>query len=209
MGVTVATTRVACNTSTGNQDITTTDLGGLTPKAAYFAATSATSDGTAANHWVLSTGAATGTGNRWAVASSSEHGIGATDSHRRMTNDECVMLLDPADGTIDGEADFVSFIEDGVRINWGDAPAAAYLLTVVLFAGTDLSALADSQTTVATTDNTLDITDVGFEPDQVIFGSHGALLNDTTGTFGTHSVGIADNGVGVVQPQENRGRGRG
>ena len=31
MGVTIATTRAACNVALGNQDFTTADLGGLTP----------------------------------------------------------------------------------------------------------------------------------------------------------------------------------
>ena len=47
MGITVATTRVAVPTSTGTQDITTTDLAGLTPKAAMLTLSYASSDGTA------------------------------------------------------------------------------------------------------------------------------------------------------------------
>lgn len=44
MGITVAVTRVACPIVTGNFDVTTTDLGGLTPKAAYFIVSYATID---------------------------------------------------------------------------------------------------------------------------------------------------------------------
>jgi len=49
MAITIDVFRTAANTSTGNQTFTGS-LGGLTPKAAKFEITRATTDGTAANH---------------------------------------------------------------------------------------------------------------------------------------------------------------
>ena len=212
MGVTAATIRVACDTSTGNQDITTADLGGLTPKAALFIVSYGVTDGTPAAHAVLSYGAATGTSNRWVVGGTNEDAQGTTDTDRFAYADRCIEIMNPGDQTTDGRADFVSFITNGVRINWSDAPASAYLLTVVLFAGTDLSVHANTFTMHATVNNAVDVTDPGFEPDVLIlaggsdlsFGnslaqwqlSYGFVHNDrasgiTQRAVGTKSIGGA------------------
>lgn len=199
MGITVAATRAAVNTATGNQDFTTTALGGLTPKAAYFVVTYATTDGTAANHAMLGIGAATGTANRWAAAVSSEHAAGSSDTYCSGSTTTCVRIISPIDGTVDGEADFVSFITNGVRINWSNAPAAAYLLTVVLFAGTDLSAHANNVALGDTLDNAVDVTAPGFRPDVVLTAliptivgemCWGMVQEDGAGTVSQRSYGF-------------------
>jgi hypothetical protein len=192
MGITVATTRVACNTGTGNQDITA-DLGDLTPAAALFTIVAATADGTPADHAVMGTGAATSTSERWAIAGSAEHNVGTTDCYRRMETDRCVLILNPADGTVDGEADFVSFITNGVRINWSDAPSAAYYLIVDLFAGTDLSAKALTFTMAATEDDTVDVTTLAFEADVLLVVSHCSSTVDSTDDHCFISLGVVLN----------------
>ena len=197
MGITVAVTRVACDTGGGNQTITAADLGGLTPKAALFMVTSCVTDGTAADHAIIGIGAATGTGNRWTFTSVQEHNQGTTDVSRRGTTDECIQIVDN-NGAIDGEADFVSFNANNVIINWGDAPSAAYLMTVVLFAGTDLSAHADTAT-LGNQDVESDVTDPGFEPDVVLMGTPGYTLDDAEHTGGWMSFGVAVNKTGVPQ----------
>jgi hypothetical protein len=192
MSSTVAVTRVACNTGTGNQDITTADLGGLTPVAALFIATHATSDGTAADHALWSVGAATATDEQWVVANHNEHGSATANSGRRAATDECVMIVSTNSGTVNGEAAFVSFIENGVRINWGNPLGSAFLLTVVLFAGAEVSAHADVLT-LSTEDTAVDVTDPAFEPDLVLFGTDCMTFgdSDTAGLF--WSVGAAVN----------------
>ena len=193
MGVTIATTRVASNTSTGNQTITTADLGGLTPVAATFIITRATSDGTAADHASMGIGFAVSSSERLAVATSDEHGQGAADTYRRATEDECVMILNPTDGSVDGEADFVSFSADGCTINWGNAPASAYLLTVIFFAGTDVSAHVDTFAASGTEDASVDVTDPGFEPDVVFVASHRSAWDDSVISNSALSWGCAVN----------------
>lgn len=88
MGVTVAVTRVACNTSTGDQTITTTDLGGLTPKAAMFIITQAVTDGAAANHAVWGLGFTDGT-TSFCSASEDEHGLSTTDTQKAARRAGC------------------------------------------------------------------------------------------------------------------------
>jgi hypothetical protein len=79
MGVTVAVTRVAANTSTGTQDITTNDLGGLTPKAVMLIATRGVTDGAAADgagfYWGMSDGT-----NEVAGGYESEHNQATMDN---------------------------------------------------------------------------------------------------------------------------------
>lgn len=198
MSVVIATTRTACNTSTGNQDITTTDLGGLTPKAAFFTVTHATVDGTATDHAIIGIGAATATDERWSCSVGSENAQGTTDTDRRGATDECIIKLLAGSASVDGEADFVSFITNGVRINWGNAPASGFLLTVTLYAGTDLSAKAGISS-LSTQDNTTDVNTVGFEPDVVFFGTHNTLINDSGYTLAMLSYGVATNKNPVVQ----------
>ncbi len=55
-----------------------------------------------------------------------QDGWGTTATDWCGMTDECVMILQPGGSTVDGEADFASFITNGVRINWGNAPAAAF-----------------------------------------------------------------------------------
>jgi len=198
MGVTVAVTRVACNTSTGTQDITTTDLGGLTPKAALFVVTKATSDGSAATHAVLGMGATDGT-NQWAIGNMARDAQSSTQCARRAMTDECVMIMVDTGPSVDGEAAFSSWITNGVRIDWGDAPAAAYLLTVVFFAGTDLSVDVGTFTFASTVNTDTDVTSVGFEADAVLFASHANPINDTGYTSFFASFGIALNSSPVRQ----------
>jgi cellulose synthase/poly-beta-1,6-N-acetylglucosamine synthase-like glycosyltransferase/mannose-6-phosphate isomerase-like protein (cupin superfamily) len=198
-GVAVATTRVTANTSTGNQDITTNELGGLTPKAAIITASYAVTDATAANHNVISYGATTGASNEWVTAHTSEDGQDPTDADQTWETNLSVLLRNPGAQTVDGSAEFNSWIENGIRINWTNAPAAAYFLTVTLFAGSDLSAHANSAITNTTQDASTDITDPGFEPAIVIGGGTYRASGLRDATHHTFGVGFAHNdGAGGI-----------
>lgn len=210
MGITVATTRVAANTSTGTQDITTTDLGGLTPGAVILILSGATSDGTAADDVQLTMGFATGASNEVSLHTNDEHGQSTTDSatHREFTSGDSPTILTvctPGTTNIVAVAEFSTFITNGVRINWTDAAESAFLITAIFFAGTDLSAYAGSFTTNATQDAATDVTDPGFEPDLVFTLAHdesnaenrngarfcfGATHNDGAGGIDQLSCGI-------------------
>lgn len=198
MGITVATTRVACNTATGNQNITTADLGGLTPKAVFFTITRCTADGTPIANAIIGLGAATSSSNRWAMAVSDRDAQANTANFRRGMTDECVLALFVGGG-IDGEADFVQFIADGCTINWGNACASAYLLTATFFAGTDLTALADVFTAAAAQDATVDVNTVGFEPDILLTSTFGYVFTDVAAITFYFSHGLVLNKTPVEQ----------
>lgn len=198
MGITVSVTRVACTIDTPpyTQDITTADLSGLTPKAALFIVSGGITDGTAADEARLSFGAATGSSNRWALCGFDEHNVATSNTIDAQSTVHCVFVRDP--GVTIASADFDSFITNGVRIEWDVAPPSAYLLTVVLFAGTDLSAHANNVALGNTIDLTADVTAPGFEPDNLIC-SLSASASQSNNWRVSNNAGFAYNdGVGGV-----------
>lgn len=195
MGVTIAVTRVAANVGVGNQTITTADLGGLTPKAALFIITEGSVSGTPAAHAVLGFGAADSS-SQWALTIRSRDGQASTDTVRRAMTDECITIINAAANTIDGEASFVAFGANNVTINWGNAPAAAYLLTVVFFAGSDLDADVSVFQMPNVLNGAVDVNGVGFNPDAVFLGTHCVLFDDATWQPHMLSFGVAINGGG-------------
>lgn len=198
MSVEVATTRVACSTGGGTQDITIDRLGNRVPAAALFFVTRATTDGDFSDHAIFGMGAATDTSEQWAWCIKDEDGQNPTDLDRRGATDECVMILDTA-GNVDGEANFSAFIAGGVRINWGNTPAAAYLLTVVLFVGSSLSAKADVFTTNALQNNSTDVNTVGFPPDVLLTSCFGFTFTDATAAGTLPAIGTVTNKASVSQ----------
>ena len=209
MGVTIAATRVACNTATGTQDITTSDLGGLTPKAALFFVSLATADNTAVDGAVIGWGATDGTVSLCQTAQD-QHGVGTSNSLRKGEAIPVVIMDGSATNVKDGEAAFSAWITNGVRINWTNAPAAAYLLTAVFFAGTDLSAYCNYAELV-TEDTGVDVTTVGFEAD-VLFTwlqdrSAGGSANATFGMGFVHNdrAGTVTQRAGYLRARDNVG----
>lgn len=187
MGVTVATVRVAANTSIGTQGITTPDLGGLTPKAVLLIVTRGVTDGTAADgagfYWGLSDGTNEATGGYEA-----QHAQASMDirSDQDTTANRILTIYDgTSDSVVEATANFVSFGADGVTIDWTDAPASAFLITAKFFAGTDLTANVGRQDLGNTADALIDITTIGFEADDVV-------------TFWNHSVDQGNLSIGVV-----------
>jgi hypothetical protein len=203
MGVTIAVTRVAANTGTGTQDITTTDLGGLTPKAVLLIATRAVTDGTAVDGAGMYMGASDGT-NEWTEGYESQHAQASMDSdHQQDTTSNRILTIydGTADGVVEGTANFDSFITDGVRIDWTDAPAGAYLITATFFAGTDLSTNVGTVGLGNTGNALIAVTSVGFEADVLIT----AILEGTTVINPNISMGLVHNNRGGTVTQRTMG----
>ena len=206
MGVTVEHVRVGAKTSNGTQTITTADLGGLTPVAAFIQIIRASVDGTAALHASIGYGAVVSASERWAVSAVDENSVETNNSSRRMTEDECIMLLDPTDGTVECEADFDSWVSDGFIIDWGSTnPATAFLITVTFFAGTDTVAHAATLSLPDSATGSTDVTAPGFEPAFVLFAGTRSAFNDTSSANCSMAFGIAANdgadsnfGIGAV-----------
>lgn len=196
MTVAIEVTRVACNTATGTQDITISGFG--TAKAALFICSVATTDGTAADDFNLSIGAATGTANEWCLTMSNEHSQVTTDIQSVPVSDRCVQINDAGTSVVDGDAEFTAFITDGVRINWLTAPSAAWLLTVVLLGGSNLSAHANNAS-LTTVNVAVDITAPGFEPEAIIAVCQGSGAMDVPKTQLIPSFGVVHNdGAGGI-----------
>jgi hypothetical protein len=192
MSIVLTTMRDTCGVAAGNRDYTTPNLGGLIPKGAWLTALYATSDGVGADHAVLGLGAVSGASNRWACCVAAQHGVTPSNTVRRGVTDQCVLLLDPATGGVDGEADFVAFIPGGIRLNWGNPCSAPFLLLIDFFAGTGLSACAVSFN-VGNQDVETNVNTIGWEPHALLtamiddvwddasrgtsYLSHGVVLN--------------------------------
>lgn len=199
MGITVAVTRVAANTSTGDQSITTTDLGGLTPKAVILIATRGVTDNTAVDGAGFYLGMSDGT-NELAQGYEEKHAQATmvTAEEEDTTADRILTIYDgTAADAVEGTANFSAFITNGVTINWGDAPAGAFLITAIFFAGTDLTVQVGSQTMGNTSNALVAITTVGFEADDLF-----TVTLEGTGTLAAGvSLGVVhnDRAGGVTQ----------
>jgi len=195
VGVTVAVHRFAINTVTGTQDITTPDLGGLTPKAAMFITSAGITDGTARVDGGMSVGFTDGTVTG-AAGTRADDALGTANTQRGSAltegtdEDSCVMLVSPTSNALEFRAEFDSWLTDGIRIDVIVAPSVAYLVTVVFFAGSDLTVDVDVVTIGNTVDNETDVTAPGFEPDLVFFTTIGANTPSQT-SQGHYSFGVA------------------
>lgn len=195
----IVVTRVACNTTAGTQDITVTGFG--TPVAAMFLMTHATADSTpVANAW-LGYGATDGT-RQWTVAcSSADNSANTSDGSRQMT-DQCISTVGVS-GAVDSEAAFSAWITDGVRINWGVAPASAQFLVVVLFGGSIATARADT-IDLGTSTSAQTYASMGFEAD-VLFTA-GVMNLNIDSNIASHGLwmGFVHNAGGGTITQMNQ-----
>jgi PKD repeat protein len=185
--VVIRQTRVALNTSSGNQTITAAGLGGITPKSARLIVVGATADGSAANNEMLGYGATAG-GAQWAAAMAAEHGAADTNAARMWTDDACLLLVNGGGDEV-LRATFVAWTADGLTINldWTGTPTA-YLVTVVFGAGTEYEAWAGTAALGAT--NATTNVSVGFAADAVhTVATWGG--RETAETDATLSLGLA------------------
>jgi hypothetical protein len=196
--VITAVVRISADTSTGTQDITTSDLGGLVPKAAIFICSVGVTDGTPAADFNLSYGAVDGT-RQWCTSSNTADSLGSTDTYSTTDTDKCIRINTAGTPTIDGDAEFTSFITNGVRINWLNAPSSAWLVTVILFTGEGITAHANAVGLGNSVDNSVDVTSPGFEPTVIFTACQGDLAADDGQTHVMPSFGLVHNGDSVVQ----------
>ena len=197
----VAIVRAVTNTATGTQTFTLAwaDAGSRTPKAALFIWSFATTDGTAIDGLVHGQGACDASA-QWANCVCSEHNVGTTNSAQDRVTDECIIFLNPADGTVEGEAAFSSFGSNTVVVNWGNAMSTARLVTVIAFAGDDLLVDVGSKTITAATDAADTVSGVGFEADLVFVVGHDTVTYPRTNS--NCSFGFCVNDAGTPPTQK-------
>lgn len=176
--------------ASGNQTITQPKLGGLTPKAVIFFWGGGVVNGIPKDSARIGVGAATGPLNRWAVTCRSRNGQIASSCVRRASGIHCIQMINNSATTIDGQADFVTFVVNGCTVNWPTVPNTEFKLEAVFFAGTDLSAHADT-IALSTQDTTVDVADPGFQPQGLVLASAGGDFNNTTLTNAIFNFGVA------------------
>lgn len=194
--ISIATIQGAANTGGGDQDFTVSGFG--TPKAYLVFMVGATINGQSFNHMKGSIGGGDGT-RQWVSAISSRNGNSTSNCFCRQATDESIMVLDTTNGTINGEANFVSFITDGVRFTWGNAPNLAVQISVVLFSGDDLNIYADNVSHTNGQDVSQSFTGAGFIPDAIFGVTTSQAFNDTAVANASFSYGWSVNSVPIRQ----------
>lgn len=176
----------------GTQDFTSSGFG--TPLCALFFGGYGTANGTVVNHAAFWIGAYDGT-RQYSIGGASEDAQATTDTGNFTDTNSALGTLLNTDQTKDGDGT-ASFITDGARLTWADAPPSAYLVNALLVGGTGVSNCYVGQlTTNATQDATASTTAPGFQPDIILaFMHHGNTSNQR------FSVGMGwRNGGTVVQ----------
>jgi hypothetical protein len=191
--MTVAVAVAAAKTSTGNQDITTTDLGGETPKACLFLYSRASANGTVTADAGASFGMTDGV-NQCAFAMWAQNGATSVGVATKIgTSAACIVAL-KATSAIHSAAAFVAFIANGVTVNWTVAAADGWLVTALFFSGSDwtvacgTSAISFAGVTTA----------LGFTPDCVLLaGASDAIAGTVATSFGQVTIGATTFGGGL------------
>lgn len=158
-------------TPTYTQDLTTSKLGGLTPKACMFICNGAIADDTLRDDAWSSIAFLAASASR--IVHNSIEDNTANQTINWAYSSGLVIWLTNGSGTNQARGTFNSYITNGVRVNLIDInPTAAYKITVVFFAGTDLSVHLTQVDPSDTLDGTIETTGVGFKPDAIMsFGS--------------------------------------
>lgn len=186
----IAVTRVAANTSTGNQDLTAAGVT-WTPVAAVLLVSYATTDATAADHGLIATGFTDCT-NSATAQGRSQHNANPTSTVVR-THTTLLQIVNTSNTTLDAEGALVGCITGGVRINWTDAPGAAYLLHLVLFGSATVSnAAAGTFASQSTIGNATDVTAPGFTPHDVLLSMARVNTGNTTSSEMRGCLGVGN-----------------
>ena len=155
--------RVAANTTTGIQTITTS----FQPKAAIFIMGSPIADATTTGHVKFSVGYSDGTNGIVTSGTGVDGSTGGTVYEGGKRAGEVILFRDNAiGGAIEAEATIDSFNTTSIKINWTTAPASAYLITIAVLGGSDMEASVGTFLSNATLNGTVDVT-VGFKSDLI------------------------------------------
>lgn len=192
MGAKVRVMRAALRTTVGFQDFTISGLGPKeTIKAAMFiVAGTATADATATDDAEIDLAITDGTTTK-SIFTTSISGLGDTDTFRGSSSN---FIIRAHEDTVPELllVKFISFITDGVRIEVTLADTAR-LVTVILWAGTDISAQVIQLTTHATENSTI-VVPTDFEFDQMIqISIRSGQFNDSNLPTHLQSVGVCNN----------------
>ena len=140
-------------TDSGNTDLTTSRLNGRTPKLVIFLVRFQPLGDLSGCAGI---GAADGT-NEFCVCIAAEDDANASDTKMNRSTAACIEVIDPqssGQGSIEYQANFVSFIPNGVRVNVTTSPNNANAFAAMFFAGDDLEVEIGSFTADAAVSST-------------------------------------------------------
>lgn len=125
-----------------------------------------------------------------------------SDTANSKRNDSLIYIISQTDtATLRARATFVSFLSNGVRINWATAPAAAFKFHILFLGGTDITNTKIGEFTLADdgVNGLRTVTGVGFQPDLLIMPKttvdyvEGPTNVNTIVEHATFRVGMAAN----------------
>jgi len=182
------------------QDVTKSGFG--TPKGAIFICTRGVTNGTRVDHSALMMGFAGENSTLGKVVSEGAvDNVGTSNTRTHMEAGVIRIILGGSDTPL-ADADFDSFITDGVRIKWVVPPTSDYLITIILFGG-DIDTYEGCALSSGTSDVEVDITGLGFKPD-VIFGNASDFNCNAVNLSGvTLSYGFCSSQTGLAQGSIN------
>lgn len=169
------------NTGTGIQDLIGTTF---IPKGAIVWFTGNNTPDTFIEGSLFGFGFTDGTNSR-CYCNVSEDAQATSDCARIARNDAIIVILNRTGtvGTIDGQASMVSWLSNGMRINWTDAPASAFKIHVLFFGGNDLTDVKVGD--ISVTANATVQYPIGFPPDCFLLVSGHTTAFNAAATDGT------------------------
>jgi hypothetical protein len=194
VGGTDITNAKVINTTVGTESTGNADYTGFGFSSANFVNIMTTHDGnlfnTADGEANISIGAAVSSTKRWNLGGYGQTAQGTSDTYHFYMNNQVASAWDRGNGNVRAEADFVSFITDGLRLNWTDAPVdSAQPISFLLIKGGlwDVGDFAANNTT----NNQIISLASGITADLfAVFGVQTTSTDTGTPAPGTHSIMI-------------------
>lgn len=187
----------ASGTSTGNLDVTSAAISGVTPKAVIHLGTlnDVSSGSSETAHAEISIGLHANSGTGYAFGAKSRDNVASTNSYSEGQS-RARWLLDPSNSF--AETATATLISGGTRYNFADNDGTSRRGTCVFFTGADATAHTN-RAGLGTGTSPIDIISPAFEPNLVIFTNYGAGFGSAISEFHA-SFGIATwDGTTVTQ----------
>jgi hypothetical protein len=186
-------------------------LGGLTPKAAIVIVTRATTnlvraDGASISYGVVAENSP-GVYGTFCIASSADDSVTTTNTAHRTSITDVVCLLGTG-SLVDAQAQIVTFIADGVQLTWSNFPSTAVLVTVILFAGSDVSAAVGQFTQPVNINGSAVVNSLSFGPEVLMVLGSVIVVHENTDDapdvpWANMMIGFAEN-ITIPTPSQFR-----
>jgi len=134
---------------------------------------------------------------QWSCLGTSKDGNIQTATNSEIRNDVCIDDHFAGSSASRNEASFVSWITDGVRVNFTNATDDTYFIMILI--GGDVTARADYHNVGATIGTLYNYTSMGFEPDLLFTAMlYGDLINNTDSAKNISFGFVTNDRAGVI-----------